>query len=153
MTIATAATDGWISAGKFKNDDDGALYKVTVSEDGKTAQLAIHDHVWGVEKGSADSILVERCRTGLCNATGGTLTLNAPDATFAGQPYDDARWSAENWTGTALSQDTPINYEEKTGENTFTPLSGAPTKAGSYRASITVGIASAVATRWDCMTQ
>ena len=137
VNIATTATDGWISAGKFKTDDEGALYKVVVSNDGKTAQLAIHDHNWRVEKGSADNILVERCATGLCNATGGTLTLTANDATFDGQPYDDARWSTANWQGTTVPNTTPITYEEKNGE-TYTSLTEAPTKAGSYRASVTV---------------
>ncbi len=138
VTIATTATDGWISAGKFKTDDEGALYKVTVSDDGKTAQLAIHDHNWRVEKGSADNILVEYCTLGTCQATGGTLTLTANDSAFDGEPYDDARWSTDSWMGTVVPQNTPITYEEKTGENTFTQLTGAPTKAGEYRASITV---------------
>ena len=138
VTIATAA-DNWISAGSFTTDNEG-LYKVTVSNDGKTAMLAIHDHRWGVRvKSSTETnVLEEYCQLGTCQATGGTLTLTANDSAFDGEPYDDARWSTDSWMGTVVPQNTPITYEEKTGENTFTQLTGAPTKAGEYRASITV---------------
>ena len=138
VTIATAA-DNWISAGSFTTDNEG-LYKVTVSNDGKTAMLAIHDHRWGVRVKSTTetNVLEEYCQFGTCQATGGTLTLTANDSAFDGEPYDDARWSTDSWMGTVVPQNTPITYEGKTGENTFTQLTGAPTKAGEYRASITV---------------
>ena len=138
VTIATAA-DNWISAGSFTTDN-AVLYKVAVSDDGKTVQLAIHDHRWGVRVKSTTetNILEEYCQFGTCQATGGTLTLTANDSAFDGEPYDDARWSTDSWMGTVVPQNTPITYEEKTGENTFTQLTGAPTKAGEYRASITV---------------
>ncbi len=136
VTIATAA-DNWISAGSFTTDN-AVLYKVTVSDDGTTAMLAIHDHRWGVKNGSESNVLVEYCTLGTCQAIGGTLTLTANDSAFDGEPYDDARWSTDSWMGTVVPQNTPITYEEKTGENTFTQLTGAPTKAGEYRASITV---------------
>ena len=139
VTIATAATDNWISADSFTTDN-AVLYKVAVSDDGKTVQLAIHDHRWGVRVKSTTetNILEEYCQLGTCQATGGTLTLTANDSAFDGEPYDDARWSTDSWMGTVVPQNTPITYEEKTGENTFTQLTGAPTKAGEYRASITV---------------
>ena len=138
VTIATAA-DNWISAGSFTTDN-AVLYKVAVSDDGKTVQLAIHDHRWGVRVKSTTetNILEEYCQLGTCQATGGTLTLTANDSAFDGEPYDDARWSTDSWMGTVVPQNTPITYEEKTGKNTFTQLTGAPTKAGEYRASITV---------------
>ena len=138
VTIATAA-DNWISAGSFTTDN-AVLYKVTVSNDGKTVQLAIHDHRWGVRVKSTTetNVLEEYCQFGTCQATGGTLTLTANDSAFDGEPYDDARWSTDSWMGTVVPQNTPITYEEKTGKNTFTQLTGAPTKAGEYRASITV---------------
>ena len=139
VTIATAATDNWISADSFTTDN-AVLYKVAVSDDGKTVQLAIHDHRWGVRVKSTTetNILEEYCQLGTCQATGGTLTLTANDSAFDGEPYDDARWSTDSWMGTVVPQNTPITYEEKTGKNTFTQLTGAPTKAGEYRASITV---------------
>ena len=138
VTIATAA-DNWISADSFTTDN-AVLYKVAVSDDGKTVQLAIHDHRWGVRVKSTTetNVLEEYCQLGTCQATGGTLTLTANDSAFDGEPYDDARWSTDSWMGTVVPQNTPITYEEKTGENTFTQLTGAPTKAGEYRASITV---------------
>ena len=139
VTIATAATDNWISADSFTTDN-AVLYKVAVSDDGKTVQLAIHDHRWGVRVKSTTetNILEEYCQLGTCQATGGTLTLTANDSAFDGEPYDDARWSTDSWMGTVVPQNTPITYEEKAGKNTFTQLTGAPTKAGEYRASITV---------------
>ena len=144
VNIATTATDGWISAGKFKTDDEGALYKVTVSDDGKTAQLAIHDHNWRVEKGSADNILVERCATGLCNATGGTLTLNAPDKQYDAQPYSDANYTTSDTWQTAITT-VPYSYEKKDASGNFVPLptAAAPTAWGDYRVTLTLSTASA----------
>ena len=48
------------------------------------------------------------------------MSLTADDAAFDGQPYDDASWSTSNWSGTTVAENTPITYEEKTSENTFT---------------------------------
>ena len=144
VNIAKASTESWIKDGNFVSDNT-TLYKmkvVTVDGD-RLAQLVQHDHTWGVRvSSSAANVLESYCTTPGCVSSVGTLTLTANDAAFDGQPYDDARWTTSNWQGTAVSQNTPITYEEKAGE-TYTPLTEAPTKAGEYRASITVDGATA----------
>lgn len=45
VNIATA-TENWIKEGNFTADN--SLYKVTVSADGTTANLGLHDHQWSV---------------------------------------------------------------------------------------------------------
>lgn len=141
VNIAKAMTEGWIKDGNFVSDYNFYQMGVATLPNEQLAQLRLHDHTWGVRvKSATEANILERYCTAFtnCPSTGGTLTLTANDATFNGQSYDNARWSTDNWTGTTVPQDTPITYEEKTSENTFMKLSGAPTKAGAYRASITV---------------
>ena len=141
VTIATAATDNWISAGSFTTDN-AVLYKVTVSNDGKTAQLAIHDHRWGVKNGSESNVLVEYCTLGTCQATGGTLTLNAVDRQPLGSSFPYASLTPAN----GWSSGTPaISYERKQSDGTYNAITGEPTAWGDYRAKIAMG--NAVATK------
>ncbi|SDB03974.1 MBG domain-containing protein [Eubacterium oxidoreducens] len=62
------------------------------------------------------------------------LTLVAPDATYDGAAYNDA-----TLTQSALSTgDVTYQYSQKTGEDTYTPIDGAPTAPGTYRVVATV---------------
>ena len=140
VTIATAA-DNWISAGSFTTDN-AVLYKVTVSNDGTTAMLAIHDHRWGVKNGSESNVLVEYCTLGTCQATGGTLTLNAVDRQPLGSSFPYASLTPAN----GWSSGTPaISYERKQSDGTYNAITGEPTAWGDYRAKIAMG--NAVATK------
>ena len=142
VTIATAA-DNWISAGSFTTDNEG-LYKVTVSNDGKTAMLAIHDHRWGVRVKSTTetNVLEEYCQFGTCQATGGTLTLNAVDRQPLGSSFPYASLTPANgWT----SGTPAISYERKQSDGTYNAITGEPTAWGDYRAKIAMG--NAVATK------
>ena len=140
VTIATAA-DNWISAGSFTTDN-AVLYKVTVSDDGTTAMLAIHDHRWGVKNGSESNVLVEYCTLGTCQATGGTLTLNAVDRQPLGSSFPYASLTPANgWT----SGTPAISYERKQSDGTYNAITGEPTAWGDYRAKIAMG--NAVATK------
>lgn len=142
VTIATAA-DNWISAGSFTTDN-AVLYKVTVSNDGKTAMLAIHDHRWGVRVKSTTetNILEEYCQLGTCQATGGTLTLNAVDRQPLGSSFPYASLTPAN----GWSSGTPaISYERKQSDGTYNAITGEPTAWGDYRAKIAMG--NAVATK------
>ena len=140
VTIATAA-DNWISAGSFTTDN-AVLYKVTVSDDGTTAMLAIHDHRWGVKNGSESNVLVEYCTLGTCQATGGTLTLNAVDRQPLGSSFPYASLTPAN----GWSSGTPaISYERKQSDGTYNAITGEPTAWGDYRAKIAMG--NAVATK------
>lgn len=140
VSIAKATTAGWIKKGNFVSDYDFYQMDVATLSNEQLAQLRLHDHMWGVRVSSSAANILERYCTAFtnCPSIGGTLTLTANDSAFDGEPYDDARWSTDSWMGTVVPQNTPITYEEKAGKNTFTQLTGAPTKAGEYRASITV---------------
>ena len=143
VTIATAATDNWISADSFTTDN-AVLYKVAVSDDGKTVQLAIHDHRWGVRVKSTTetNILEEYCQLGTCQATGGTLTLNAVDRQPLGSSFPYASLTPAN----GWSSGTPaISYERKQSDGTYNAITGEPTAWGDYRAKIAMG--NAVATK------
>ena len=139
VTIAVADSAGWIQTGNFSSDYS-AYYKLTVSEDGTAAVLQLHDHIWKIQKGSAENILRERCSVKDCNVYGGTLTLTAGDADYTGSAYSEADLEENNWSG-----DTPaITYEKKNSDGSFEPLTEAPVAQGSYRAVITVDGVSAV---------
>ena len=143
VTIATAATDNWISADSFTTDN-AVLYKVAVSDDGKTVQLAIHDHRWGVRVKSTTetNVLEEYCQFGTCQATGGTLTLNAVDRQPLGSSFPYAALTPAN----GWSSGTPaISYERKQSDGTYNAITGEPTAWGDYRAKIAMG--NAVATK------
>ena len=119
------------------NKNDSYHWHVCSLCGGGKGSLAAHE--WGVRvSSSAANVLEEYCTTEGCGGTGGTLTLTADDAPFDGEAYDGAEWSTQGWKGQTVSIDM-INYAEKTGENTFASITGAPTKAGDYCASITVG--------------
>ena len=141
VTIANAAENDWIQAGNFTSDS--SLYNVDVSEDGKAASLKPHDHELGVQVSSTDtSTLEEHCIVEGCDVTGGTLTLTADSREYDAEPHA-ATWTTEEWKGKPVPADTPISYEKKLAGGTFEPLSEAPTAWGDYRASITVGTATA----------
>ena len=141
VTIANAAENDWIQAGNFTSDS--SLYNVDVSEDGKAASLKPHDHELGVQVSSTDTgVLEEYCIVEGCDVTGGTLTLTADSREYNAEPYE-ATWTTAEWKGGTVPADTPISYEKKLAGGTFEPLSEAPTAWGDYRASITVGTATA----------
>lgn len=132
VKIATATTDNWIKAGNFIADS--SLYKVTVSDDGKTVNLGLHDHQWGVKKNQYSSwILRECCIAEGCNSTTtGTLTLEAPDQKYSGESYNAASYTTSgNW-----------KHTPNVGEFFYTDSTGtkidAPVKAGTYYANVTV---------------
>ena len=104
--------------------------------------LAIHDHRWGVKNGSESNVLVEYCTLGTCQATGGTLTLNAVDRQPLGSSFPYASLTPANgWT----SGTPAISYERKQSDGTYNAITGEPTAWGDYRAKIAMG--NAVATK------
>ena len=132
VKIATATTDNWIKAGNFIADS--SLYKVTVTDDGKTVNLGLHDHQWGVKKNQYSSwILQECCIAEGCNSTTtGTLTLEAPNQTYSGAPYNAA----------SCTKSGDWKHTPNVGEFFYTDSTGtkidAPVKAGTYYANVTV---------------
>lgn len=136
VTIATAATSGWIKEGNFVSDND--FYRVITADDGKTATLAMHEHQWTVERDTANAnVLKERCTVSGCSTTtGGRLTLNADDKDYDAVLYA-AAFTAQGWHSS--TENYVIKYETKNADGSFMSIASAPTAWGHYRASITVG--------------
>ena len=139
VTIATAATNGWIKEGNFVSDNN--FYRVITAADGKTATLAMHEHQWTVEQDTAKENVLKECCTvnGCSTTTGGTLTLDAPTTDYSGTSYTDARVTKKNWH--VSTEGCDIAYEQRNADGSFTSIASAPTAWGHYRASITVGSA------------
>ena len=135
VTIATAATNGWIKEGNFVSDND--FYRVVTADDGKTATLAMHEHQWTVEQDTANAnVLKGRCTVSGCSTTtGGRLTLNADDKDYDAVLYA-AAFTAQGWHSS--TENYVIKYERKNADGSFTSIASAPTAWGHYRASITV---------------
>ena len=133
VTIAAATTDNWINDGNFITDS--SLYKVTVSHDGKTADLGLHDHQWGVkvENSLYPNILQECCTAEGCKrTTNGRLTLKAPDQKYSGAPYDVASYNTSgDW-----------KHDPSVGEYYYTDREGnkipAPVNVGTYNVNLDV---------------
>lgn len=135
VTIATAATNGWIKEGNFVSDND--FYRVITADDGKTATLAMHEHQWKVERDTANANVLKECCTfsGCSTTTGGRLTLNADDKDYDAVLYA-AAFTAQGWHSS--TENYVIKYETKNADGSFTSIASAPTAWGHYRASITV---------------
>ena len=132
VKIATATTDNWIKAGNFIADS--SLYKVTVSDDGKTVNLGLHDHQWGVKKNQYSSwILRECCIAEGCNSTTtGALTLEAPNRDYSGARYNAARYTTSGeWKHTPSVGE--IFYTDSAGNRIDTLVN-----VGTYYANVTV---------------
>ncbi len=131
VKIATATTDNWIKDGNFITDS--SLYKVTVSDDGKTVNLGLHDHQWGVKTLYVSNRLQECCILEGCKSiTPGTLILTALDQKYSGASYDAASY---NKTG-------DWNHDPIVGEYYYTNSEGkeipAPVNVGTYNVNLDV---------------
>ena len=130
VTIATAA-DNWIKDGNFTTDN--SLYKVTVSADGKTVNLGLHEHQWKVRvRTGFANILEEYCTVEGCTTTGGTLRLEADDQKYSGEAYDYAKCvTTDDWKHTSAMG--KVFYTDSTDTEI-----AAPVKPGTYYANVTV---------------
>ena len=130
VTIATAA-DNWIKDVNFTADN--SLYKVTVSADGKTVNLGLHEHQWKVRvKTGSENILEEYCDVAGCTVADGTLTLEAPNQEYSGAPYNAARCTiAGNWKHTPSVGE--FFYTDSTGNKINTPVN-----VGTYNVNVNV---------------
>ena len=132
VKIAAATTDNWIKAGNFIADS--SLYKVTVTDDGKTVNLGLHDHQWGVKKNQYSSwILRECCIAEGCNSTTtGTLTLEAPNQKYSGESYNAASYTTSgDWKHTPSVGE--LFYTDSTGNRIDTPVN-----VGTYNVNVKV---------------
>ena len=121
--------------GAFKVD--GAGGKISVDDKG-TVTLAPCSHSWTTYTASG-AVITAKCS--ICSASGGSVTINKPAHTTYGDGQSEKATLTENsWQGLTVNEDA-ITYI-KGG----TPLEAAPTDAGTYTASITLGDGNKAAT-------
>ena len=109
---------------------DGADGKISVDDKG-TVTLAPCPHSWTTYTASGATITA---KCSICSASGGSVTINKPAHTTYGDGQSEKATLTENsWQGLTVNEDA-ITYI-KGG----TPLEAAPTDAGTYTASITLG--------------
>ncbi len=121
----------------FTPDVQNQGYMITKDENENALYLSAHQHNWGFTSNGAT--ITATCSQ--CSASGGSVTINKPAHTTYGDGQSEkATLTGNSWQGLAVNENT-ITYI-KGG----TPLEAAPTDAGTYTASITVGEGNKAAT-------
>ena len=137
VTIAAATEAGWVAAKNFTSDN--SAYHVGLAKDGKNVQLQVHSHQWKYSVSPDGTTITAKCTAGNCDladSNGGSVTINAPAAdtlTYNGNQKAATVTSSDDWKGVAIDK-IAVAYTQN-GKT----LSSAPTDAGEYTASITVG--------------
>ncbi len=124
---------------KFELINTNAKYVLKQSGENLILALA-HTHSWSYSvSGGGETITANCTGTGTCNYTGGdkTLTIIAPvKTTYGDGKAENATLSATTLAGQSA---LPIVKYVGRGNTTYTESATAPTDAGTYTASITVG--------------
>ena len=139
IQIATRAT-GWVLYTEiFKPDGTDQGYVVTVDEQNGKLYLNSHIHNWLYGRSADGQTITANCDvTGCPKSDGGWVTIDKPEHEVYGDGKSaEATLKAFNWQADAVTVSN-IKYEQS-GKT----LSGAPTDAGTYWASITIGYATA----------
>lgn len=134
IQIATGAT-GWVTyTDIFKPDGTDQGYVVTEDEKGNL-YLNVHIHDWLYSLSANQQTIIADCNvTGCPNPKGGWVTIDKPEHKVYGDGKSaEATLNEFNWQADAVTVSN-IKYEQP-GKI----LSGAPTDAGTYWASITIG--------------
>ena len=129
--FATGATNSDLNYGTIFSCDNGSQY--VVSKDGDSLSFGLHQHSWKYELSKDKTTITAKCTADGCpleNRIGGSYTITAPNnLTY------DGNGKAATVTGSIPGVTEPtITY--KKGDTT---LDSAPTNAGKYTASITLG--------------
>ena len=137
-STVTIAKKSWqvssvtVPDGVFKVD--GADGKISVDDKGNVT-LAPCSHSWTTYTASG-AVITAKCS--ICSASGGSVTINTPAHTT----YDDGNEAAATVTGSIPGVTAPTITYKKGDES----LTAAPTDAGTYTASITLGEGNKAAT-------
>ena len=137
-STVTIAKKSWqvssvtVPDGVFKVD--GADGKISVDDKGNVT-LAPCSHSWTTYTASG-AVITAKCS--ICSASGGSVTINKPAHTT----YGDGNEAAATVTGSIPGVTAPIITYKKGDES----LTAAPTDAGTYTASITLGEGNKAAT-------
>ena len=133
ITIAKATDGGWIKKGNFTSDIPD--YGIALLDDGKTVQLQTHQHSWEYIVSQDGTTITEHCTAencGLPEGNGGSVTIKAP----AGNLIYDGQEKAAVLENTLISG---VDVSEITYTKDGTAITGTPTDAGTYTATVTVG--------------
>ena len=132
ILIATGApTD---HAKFFTPDVTGQGY--TITQEGEKLYLSAHTHDWEYSVSADNQTIIAECKDTTCTSSdGGNVTISKPKH----EVYRDGKEATAKVTQNSWAADTvsDVTYKNYTGDET--PLSPAPTDAGHYIASITVG--------------
>ena len=141
--IATGANNTSLDYGAIFTSDD-AKYVVTRDEQGNL-YLGVHKHKWNYTQSEDRKTINATCTAAGCPATngnGGSVTIVEPtNLTYDGSVKEATVSASNDWLGKAVNKIT-ITYTDKDDVE----LEGAPTDAGEYTASITLGDATASVT-------
>ena len=132
ITIAKATDGGWIQKGNFTSDIPD--YGIALLDDGKTVQLQTHQHSWEYIVSQDGTTITEHCTAencGLPEDNGGSVTIKAPADNLIYDGQGKAAVLEKNLISGVTVSD--ITYT-KGG----TAITGTPTDAGTYTATVTV---------------
>ena len=145
VDIATVTDTGWVAAKNFTSDN--SAYHVGLVNDGKTVQLQVHSHQWGYSVSQDGTTITAKCTAENCDladSNGGSVTIKAPaELTYNGSGKAATVTASGDWKGDAANS-IAVKYTGRNG--TDYNSAEAPTDAGNYTASITVGDATASVT-------
>ena len=142
IQIATGATNWASYTYIFQPDGTDQGYVITVDEQNGKLYLNSHIHNWIYSRSANPQTIIADCNvTGCPNPKGGWVIIDKPKHEVYGDGKSaEATLNAFNWQADAVTVSN-IKYEQP-GKT----LSGAPTDAGTYWASITIGYATASVT-------
>ena len=135
IQIATGATnDLSYYTPIFTPDVSDKGYMIT--QKGTDLYLSTHQHSWEYAVSADYATILATCKDTTCTSkNGGMVTISKPEHTVYGDGKTaDATAAMYDWIAGEVSS---ITYKKYTGDDTS--LSAAPTNAGKYIASITVG--------------
>lgn len=133
ITIAKTENKDWIKKGNFTSDIPD--YGIALSEDGKIVQLQTHQHSWEYIVSQDGTTITEHCTAencGLPEGNGGSVIIKAP----AGNLIYDGQGKAAVLENTLISG---VSVSEIAYTKNGTAVTGTPTDAGIYTATVTVG--------------
>ena len=141
VKIATGATDTALDYAKIFTPD-AMDQGYVVNNEGGTLFLTAHRHSWtyALKEGTTDTIIAACDAEGCANRDGGSVMISASDAAYDRGAKAATVTASNDWKGDAVDS-IAVKYAGRSG--TVYDSSDAPTNAGKYTASITLGNATA----------
>ena len=126
---------------EVQNRNDGTL-RLAVNGDSSADSSHVHSWTYSIKEGTTNTIVATCNADGCLNSSGGSVTIKAPTNTTYDGSEKPAMVEKSGNGQSAFSESIAIAYEEKNGD-AYTKINGVPKEVGKYKASITVGDATA----------